>query len=504
MKILILIIIFNCFYIYSEERKILVLPFLNESDDTSMNYISEVIPNSFNLMLEGVPEYTSVTYDELIEYMKVNSLGIGDFYNRITLMATAEYFEVNNIVRGEYYEDDSYTPKRLEFSIEYIEIDINEESSEIIYNMKIGGQSGINALDTLDMIVETMLDDFIGVVMEYAYIKVITDLPCELYIDGDLMGVTPIPKKRLNAGKHNIRVYYESDEISGDIFNEEVSLAKNEEKELDLKVLTDIILTSELQCSLYLDDEYLGVTPYQGKLLTGNAYTLKVMYEQEMYSEIVSNTEINTKSGESISKYFSVTGNIEFMVDNPDSPLRAQINELPEQILPYEFTEMPLGTYDIKVYVYDEEHDNKYIFAEESIFLNPGETLPYNFDYIQYVKKPGYCLIPGLAQFYNRQRTKGVIIIVMFAVGVTTVALAPLISNLYEKRVYEPMLNDYNENGVGTREEVEQAERNVGIIFYTMLISGISTCFSTFLYSLIDGAINMKRLNNLFNPIIIN
>jgi len=503
-RLFIFIFFLNCLHIYCEDIKILVLPFLNGLENIELKYISEVIPNSFNLLLEGVPEYTSVTYYELSEYMKENNLGIGDFYNRDTLMAIAAYFGVDNIVRGEYYEDDTYTPKRLEFRIEYIEIDYEEEILDIIYNMKIGGQSGIYALDTLDTIVETMLEDFLGVVMEFAFIEVKTDLPCELYIDNALMGVTPFEQKKLTAGKHHIRVYYEGENISGDIFNDEISLAKNEEKELSFQVFVDLELSAELECSLYLDDEYIGVTPYEGNLLTGNEYNLKVMYEQEYYSEVVSDNNLDTSNNQNIAFYFPVTGSINILTDNnPASPLRVELNELPENILPYCFTEMPLGNYDIEVIAYDEEHDRRYIFYEENVYLNPDENRDVDLSYINYEKKPGYCLVPGLSQFYNRQPVKGRIVLIPFITGAVTAGLAPLISYIYRKRVYEPMLEDFNVNGTNsgyTRTDIDETFDNIDKIFNSMLISGISTAFTASVYSLIDGAVNMRRLNTIFNP----
>ncbi len=508
MKIVILIIIFNCFNIYSEDgKKVLVIPFLNEGKDESIEYISEVIPNSFNQNLDSVPEYTAVTYDELKAYMKENNLGLGDFYNRDTLMEISEYFNIDNIIRGEYFEDINFNPKILRFKIEFLEIDYKEYNLEVIYRINTFGESGLNTYDTLDMIVDSILKDFLGVVTEYAYLEVITDLPCELYIDDLIMGVTPLEQKRIATGNHNIRIYYNGDNKSGDIFNEDISIAKNEEKEINLIVLKDLIITTELECSLYLDDEFIGVSPYEGKLLTGNEYNLKIMYEYEMFSEVVSDTEIISDNGESISLYFPVTGNINLIVDKPDSPLRVQLNELPEKLLPYQFTEMPLGTYDIKVYVYDEEHDNKYTFVEDNLYLSPDETREIDLNYLDYRSKPGYCLVPGLAQFYNRQPVKGRIVLIAFVTGVLAIGLAPIISNIYVKRIYEPMLNDYGENGEAsgyTRQDILDAGNNVDKIFNIMLISGISTCFSAFLYSLIDGAVNMKRLNNIFNPIKMN
>lgn len=491
-------------YISALQEKVLVLPFLNISDDTGIDYISEVIPNSFNLLLEGVPDYSSVSYDELIEYMKANNLGIGDFYNRDTLMAIAEYFNVSNIVRGEYYEDDSYTPKRLEFSIEYIEIDHRGDRLDIIYNMEKGGRAGIYALDTLDIIVEAMLGDFIGVVMEFAYIEVNTDLPCELYIDNALMGVTPLERKKVSAGKHTVRVFYNGENLSGNICNETISLAKDEEKKLDLDVLVDFSVSSELECSLYLDNIFLGITPYRGKLLTGNEYNLKVTYEHELYSELVSEETINTKNSENIELYFPLTGGISVLTDNnPAYPLKISINNGPEKILPFAYSEMPLGNYDIEVYAYDPVHENKYVFYEENIYLDPGKNLELDLSHIKYRTKPGYVFVPALSQFYNRQPVKGRVLLITFITGVVTACLAPLVSHIYRKRVYEVMVKDYNENGTDSgysRSDIDAAHENIDKILNSMLISGCSTAFSAYIYSLIDGAVNMRRLDRIFNP----
>ncbi len=503
---LIIFFILNCTYIFSE--KILVLPFLNELENPELEYISKVIPNSFNLLLESEADVLIVYYDELFAYMEEFNLSVNDFYNPAVLISIAEYFDADYIVRGEYYENDMYTPKRLEFSIEYIEIDVKAEELNIKYNLDKGGQSGLYALDTIDDIVSKMLEGFLGVVMEYAFINVNTDLPCELYVDNSLIGITPLQQKRITAGTHNIRLYYEDNNISGNIFDGEISFSKNEDKLLEYQVLVDIQIDTEVQCSLYLDDIYLGVTPYQGKLLTGNEYNLKVMYEQEFYSEVVSDSIINTGNNENVELFFPVKGNINILTDNnPASPLRVELNELPEHILPYAFMELPLGNYDIEVFAYDEEHDNRYVFFEDNVYLNPGEIKEIDLSSINYEKKIGYLFVPSLSQFHNKQPVKARIVLITFITGAVTAALAPLISYIYRRRVYEPMLEDYNVNGPASGyslTDVAETSDNIDKILNIMLISGISTACTALIYSIIDGTVNMRRLSNIFNPLDYN
>jgi hypothetical protein len=493
-----IILIITACNAYSDNLRVLVLPFLNKEENMELEYISEVIPNSFNLLVDREENYTAVTYDELVQYMNEHNMGIGDFYNPDVLLEFAEYFDLNNIVRGEYYEDDLYTPKRIEFKIEYIEI--NENDFKINYNMRIGGRGGIYTFDTLDMIVDSMLNDFLGVVMEYAYLEVITDIPCELYIDELFVGITPVENKRVAAGNHNIKLMYEDSSISGYVLNENISFPKNIEVKIEQEVFSDILIEAEEECSVFINNEYMGITPYKDRLINNNEYLLKMVYINRGKEEIITEQTIDTISNKPLSLYFPVTGSLKILTDNTTGAFNADISGLPPVVLPCVIDPIPLGNYSINVYVNDLAHDNTYNFYLETFAIEPGENKDIDLaEILDYESKPGFCLIPGLSQIYNRQKVKGIITAVSFGIGVLVAASAPLARYIYTEHVLNKMVDVYNNEGLYTPEQIADAERKRDNIFKTFLISGISLAAGSFLYSLIDGAINMRRLNLIIN-----
>ena len=128
-------------FINAKDEIVLVVPFRNEAG-LELEYISELIPNTFNALLEPVEGYSGISYEQLKNYMTENQYDIGDFDNRDTLLSIAEYFNANSIIRGNYSEKDGFLIVDIEV------IDTSEE--KIVYRSSKFGQTGIHTFEALD------------------------------------------------------------------------------------------------------------------------------------------------------------------------------------------------------------------------------------------------------------------------------------------------------------------------------------------------------------------
>ncbi len=484
----------NLLSISAEDNIVLVVPFRNDSG-LELEYLSEIIPNTFNALLEPVENYSIVSYERLKNYINENQYDIGDFDNRDTLLSIGDYFNANSIIRGSYLEDESFLVVEMEV--------IDTEEEKIVYRSSKFGKGGINAFEALDEIVTSMLQDFIGIELEYASLEIITDFECKLYIDNAFMGTTPI-KKVITTGRHDIKLIYESENISGSVMDQVISLGIDEERIYNIKVLVDVTIEAELECIVTIDGIETGITPYEGKLLTGNEYLLQIIYEQDEIKEVVAEEIINTENEENVYLDFPVTGSIEFITGvNPftgrieNSIFNEQINDLP-----FIYSNLPLGTYNLTAFIEDKEHDNRYVFYNEEMYLMPSGRKVIDLSDINFEKRISLYFIPSASQFHNRQRVKGSIVLSIFITSATVACLAPLISYLYYKNTYVPMRNAWNDEGESsgyTEFEVNSAQDRVRNLFYGFLISGLSTAFTVYIYSLIDGAINMNRIDRIMN-----
>ena len=86
-----------------------------------------------------------------------------------------------------------------------------------------------------------MISTFFGIETEYGHITILTDEDCDIYIDEEFAGRSPIDRMSLIAGTHYVRIRYIGDEINNelnkDIFNSDVSITKNEDTEIVIQGL---------------------------------------------------------------------------------------------------------------------------------------------------------------------------------------------------------------------------------------------------------------------------
>ena len=494
IKIVLLLIFSGLFSVFSstDKNNIIVLPFDNHATP-KLEYISKLIQNSLTVYLKITPNYNAIKPEIIKEYLKNNQFNKGDLQNINKLIQIAKEFNAVSVIRGKFYEKDGLLI--IDFEV------IDTESKKIIYRCSKFGKGSINTFDTVENIASSMVEDFTGINLIYGTLEVITDYDCKVFINDEFVGICS-KKFNLPTGKHILKVLYESEQISGNIYENIINIEKEEKESLKFRVFTNFKVSSELPCELYINDKFVGDTPYETQLLSNNEYNLKLLYNKnEKNKEIVVLNKIFTKMNDDIELYFPVTGKI--IVKSGNNPFKGGIVGINFGNLPLEYNDLSLGKYRVKVFLDDIIWKRRLTFFNKMLFLKPQENKVIDLSKIKYKKLYGLCFIPSASQFYNRQPIKGAIALSGFLSFITVSILSPVFSYLYYTYDLLPKINlwkKYKESGDLSMDDIKISYKNVSYIFWGTLISGLASAFSFYMFSLIDGFININHIYKLFNP----
>ena len=496
--IIFIIIIFSILYsnqlnCITKTNNVLILNFENVGEP-HIDYFDDLIQNSLFAFFKMVSDYSAIHPNTLKEYMKKNNYQIGDLENQKTLFKISKDFNTNNIIRGKYYEKEGY------IIIDFEVIDTNEK--KVIYRSSKFGKGGINIFETLDEIIISMVEDFIGIKLEFALLEINTDKKCNLFINDELYGETPI-KTKLLTGKHNINIIYNDEKIKGSILKEEINLTKDQVLKIDINVFIKLKINVERECTVYLNNKKAGTTPYEDKILSGNIYNLKIIYfdENEKKEMIVNESEISTMDRKDIDLFFPLYCKLNLF--SGTNPFYGSISENSIEKLPFTYSNLFFGEYKVKIFLDDQEWGKKYYFYNKKVNLKPLEEKTIDLSNFEYKRKFGFCFIPSAAQFYNREYVKASLLLSFFITTASLAALSPVFSYIYYYYDYLPKVDEWNKHGNDgkyTKDDITKSYYNSGYIFQGFLIGGLVSSAIIWIFSMIDGIINMNHIYYLINP----
>ena len=493
-RIILILFIFclNNLYSTTKKSRVLILPFKNKGN-IEIDYLNELIQNSLFAFFNIASNYSAVSTEVLKQYFDKNQYKEGDLQNRKTLFKIARDLNTKNIIRGDYHEKEGF------LVIDFEVIDVLQK--KIIYRSSKFGKGSIHTLTTIDTIAVSMVQDFTGIQLHYAFINIITDNKCQYIIDDELTGEAPA-KIKVSTGKHKVKVIYKDEKCHGVIKEQKVNLEKDDAIDINIRVFVELKIDSEKECNIYINDKKIGTSPYKSKLLSGNKYELKVTYtKQNKSEELVNEQGISTIKEKDISLYFNVTKKVNIFSGN--NPFTGGIIGKAIGILPQTYEGVDIGEYKIKAFLDDNEWKRKLTFYNKKHYITPPGHLNIDLSVIKYEKKWQLGFIPSALQFYNRQPIKGSIIISTFMTSVTLAALSPLFAFIYYKYDYINKINYFNSYGEKsnlTSDDIDISFKNIDNIFMGFMIGGLITALSIYIYSIIDGAVNMNHIYNLFHP----
>ena len=496
--IILFITTFSIFYntqltCITKKSNVLILNFEN-TGEPHIDYFDDLIQNSLFAFFKMISDYSAVHPNTLKDYMKRNNYQKGDLENQKTLFKISKDFNADNIIRGKYYEKDEY------IIIDFEVIDTNEK--KIIYRSSKFGKGGINIFETLDEIVISMVEDFIGIKLEFAFLEINTDHKCKLLIDDEIYGETPL-KTKLLTGKHNINIIYSDEKTEGSILKEEINLTKDQVLNIDINVFVNLKIDAERECNVLLNNKKVGITPYEGKILSGNIYKLKVIYfdEEEKKEMLVNESDLSTIDRKDINLFYPMYCKLN--LESGTNPFFGSISENNIEELPFSYTNLFFGEYKVKIFLDDKKWNKRYYFYNKKIDLKPLEEKTIDLSTFDYKRKFGFCFIPSAAQFYNREYIKATLLLSFFMATATIAALSPLFSYIYYQYDYLPKVDEWKKNGSHgkyTEDDIRTSYYNSGYIFQGFLIGGLVSSALIWIFSMIDGIINMNHIYYLINP----
>ena len=89
-----------------------------------------------------------------------------------------------------------------------------------------------------------------------------------------------------------------------------------------------------------------------------------------------------------------------------------------------------------------------------------------------------------------------------FLVTAVITGLTPVFTRLYRIKNYDPLVDEWNREGSDgkySREDVSDAHEKVKRFFNGFLSGGIAVMSAIFVYSFIDGIVNMNRIDKALN-----
>jgi hypothetical protein len=477
---LFLVILIMCYSTLTgqEGKKVIVIPF-NNAGDIKMDYLSDHIAASFISLLKDFPGYVSVAYSRLKEYMGKYHYGSGDLDNPERIREIASHLEAEIIISGEY----QYNKETNYLKIIIVAVDASDGS--IFYRSNYNEPCEPGIYETLDILISIMVQDFAGLEMTYGYLSIQSDYLCVLYVDTHYIGKIPGTYK-LVTGNHEIKVVYEAEDTGGIVNEQTIDIVKDGTVTIKIRVFVRLSIDAERECSIYLDNEEKGKTPYEDMLLSGNDYKLLITTMDIDNREItVKKQVVSTKNEEDVSLFFPVTGKI--VIPAGRSPLKGGIVGRPYMDLPASFESLVPGNYHIQIILDDIDKKKKYFIHNDHYYLNPQEVKIIDLNNILFTRNPGLCFIPSAAQFHNREPEKGWIILSLFLSFCAGGCVTYFVSDYF----FNESMNEHYQY------PEQQNLYTTGLIFFISSMSAFGIAGGTYIYSLVDGWFTMNHLYHL-------
>jgi hypothetical protein len=480
---LFLILFISCTGIYADKKTILFFPFMNEGS-YRLDRLKTHIPNYLYEPVKDLPGYNTVSYSTLRAYMAEEEIVDEDFKRYQVIESTGLHFDADYIIHGYYLEkDDELT---VSFTIyrrsgrEYV-----PRHALVTIHLKNLSAPTLNAsLDDLLRINEEVT----GRPLDRGHLTVVTNPSCRLFIDGEQKGETPL-RLALRPGDHRVMLFYNGFNGEEMIYNETIHIEKDHSWEKKIDVFVPLKINAEQKCTVYIDGEERGPTPFHENLYWGRKYNVKSVYygddggEMTVYEVIIDTQE--KVPPVYISAKASVT------LDFPDR-FSAVLGEETSDTLPFTFQKIIPGNYRLTMFLDDPEWKRQWVYTDTVISLSPFDKVVFDRESIPFHKNWSLLLLPSAMQFHNKQPVKGTVVITSFLVSAAATGVFAVFW-LYNEGEYNHMIENI---GDYSSKEIEKMriDRNG---FFELFIGGIAVSASVWLYSAIDGIVIQNHLSEL-------
>ncbi|MBN2536014.1 MAG: hypothetical protein JXB88_24250 [Spirochaetales bacterium] len=461
------------------KKDILIIPFTNKCG-YEYDYLSEFISHAIFTLLKDVPEYTCISPIKLYEFMKERDYNSPDLDDPNIYFNAAKYFKSKIVIRGEYYEEDG------DMYVCFEAIHVND--TEKFFSREFHFKKDMEIIKRLEKCIFEFICMFTGIKLEYGVLKVTAHYPCILYVDNENLGETP-GRVQLLAGKHTLRLDYKEGNEINTVHNTVVDIQNEKETPVSSRVFIPVVVDAELECLLFINNEYAGVTPYKGLLFSGREYKVKAIYTDASKKEYyVQEEKISTISERDITLYVPVKGKIN--VVNQKKNLKASLNKGQLQEIPCSFEDLIPGQYKLSFILFDNLYNKKFILKKELIKIKPQDTVKIDAGMIEFQNAWGLLFIPSASQYYNREPLKGTILLSSF--------LASLLGTVTCYALVEFVFKPIVENKNAPYEEAIRARDNA-IMTEKFFYRGIALTALIGICSAIDGGITMNRIRSLLS-----
>jgi hypothetical protein len=466
-------------------KTILFMPFINEGSFV-YDRLRTHIPNYLYEPVKNLPGYKAIPYSRFHEYMVAKGYEETDLKRQAVITSIAQDFNTDYIIHGTY--SDRETVINIIFTI-YKRIDDDLETHNDLESVTLQNLDAITlntSFDSLIRICEKVTEQKLAP----GYITLITRPVCSLLIDEEPAGQTPT-RLPVFKGEHRIQLIYNNEEL---ILDEKIEIKEGELYTRNIDILIPLTITSDEQCTVYINNEEKGETPFQRDLLWGREYCVEVIYQNSgtekttVFHDIINTTEPVSPI------YLTSKGKIS--LDFPGS-YEATINNHEFTPLPNTFDNLIPDTYRLRILLDDPEWKRKWLIYDKKSRLSPFSTLSFTRENLDYKRNWALMFIPSALQFYNREPVKGSIVLSLF-IGSALCAGVSAFGWFYFEGEYEYLIDQYGEVGL------PQAKVNEGNDYLFMIelcklltISGIIGASVSWMYSAADGIITNNHLYDI-------
>jgi eukaryotic-like serine/threonine-protein kinase len=177
-----------------------------------------------------------------------------------------------------------------------------------------------------------------------------------VYVDSELLGITPLDDFEVPQGELKLQIHKEGMSLIDtlvSVVKGQPSLFSFELKPRGVLVPADAIAETEYGgirvtstpegSSVYLDDQYVGTTPYTSDQIPVGRYRLNI--RRSGYESYVESIIVDTETRQSISASLVAIGKIS--VSSEPSGASVIVNGRYAGTTPYENSRMPVGSYDV-------------------------------------------------------------------------------------------------------------------------------------------------------------
>jgi hypothetical protein len=489
---ILLLMVIVAVHVTASEKTILILPFTN-TGSIEYDNLRDLIPNYFYALFKDIEGYSSVSPFKIKQYNDGYFYKIKNF-EKESLMPFVENYNARFIIRGEFRD---YDGDLIVYLVIISTVDWHLEPRIL------KGKIRIPIAYTLNELFQPVIKDVTGYILESSVLSITTDHPCNLFIDQDYFGETPM-HIRLLKGEHTIEIKYRQGEKEESIYKGSVTLKASVDESIDITVFVPLTIKAEKECTVFVNGEKEGGTPLIKRLYTGREYHVRVVYTEPKKGDIIAyekviSTEENTFM-EDPEIELSLPAKAGILVSESRYDLLCSCNNGEPQTLPHAFSNLEPGNYTLEVFLPDSLWNRQWILYKRKHTVYAYEQVSVNLKDDRYQKQFLYCLIPSAAQFHNHEPVKGMTILSLFSGSLLLSGISAIAGYLYHME-YLDVKHAFETHGF----ESGYTQRDVDVAYMpvatcNMLITaGFIGSIIMYMYSAIDGTITMDHLDHVLN-----